>query len=102
MRARVPALTVAAIAALLTIASSYSLLRGYDALFGREPNPATVIWSAKIAMFWRLAVGSYLAGMIAPGAYFLARRNLKFAVIAVARAAIVIAAGLVAQAIALP
>jgi hypothetical protein len=71
-----PRLVVAALAALLSVPLTYAALRGYDVLFKSEPNPATVIWSARVAMFWRLGVAAYVAGMVAPLAYGLAQRDL--------------------------
>lgn len=71
---------IVAIDALLSVVGTYAVLRGYDVLFKSEPNPATVIWSARIAMFWRLGIGAYVAGMVAVIAYLLARRNIAIAV----------------------
>jgi hypothetical protein len=76
MRKQLPALIATAIAALLSVPATYAVLRAYDVLFKREPNPATVIWSAHIAMFWRLGVGCYVAGMVALLAYTAASRDL--------------------------
>jgi hypothetical protein len=67
---------VVAVDALLSVIGTYALLRAYDALFKSEPNPATIVWSAHIAMFWRLAVGSYVAGLVIVLAYPMARWNL--------------------------
>ena len=66
--------------ALLSIVATYAILRAYDVFFIREPNPATIVWSAHIAMFWRLGVGVYVAGMVAVMALLLSRRNLALAV----------------------
>lgn len=76
MRERLPALVVALVIALLAIPTSYALLRGHDVLFGSEPNPALVSWSTRIAMFWRLAVGAFLALLVGPLAHALARADL--------------------------
>ena len=97
-----PALAVAAIAAIVTTCAAYAALRGYDVLAGTEPNPPTVTWSAKIAMFWRLAMGAYVAGMVAPAAYAMARRDEALAAKRVAVVAMVVAAGLTVQALVLP
>jgi hypothetical protein len=56
--------------------ATYALLRAYEVLFKSEPNPATIVWSPHIAMFWRLAVGAYVAGMVATLSYVSARRDL--------------------------
>jgi hypothetical protein len=61
---------------LLAIVAMYAFLRGYDVLFKREANPATIVWSARIAMFWRLGIGAYVAGPVALLAFLAARRNL--------------------------
>lgn len=67
----------AAIAALLVVPAVYAVLRAYDILFRPpEQNPATIVWSAHIAMFWRLGIGLYAAGLIAPFAFMAARRDL--------------------------
>ncbi len=66
-----------ALAILLAIPATYALLRTYDVLFRHEPNPATVVWSVHIAMFWRLAIGAYAAGMVAPLVFVAARRNFE-------------------------
>ena len=65
MSPRWPRLIAAFIAWLLGVPAIYSLLRAYDVLFKEEPDPATVAWSAHIAMFWRLGIGAFAAGMIA-------------------------------------
>lgn len=70
---------IVALNAILTVVATYALLRGYDVLFKNEPNPATIIWSAKIAMFWRLGIGTYVAGMTAVMTLLFARRNLALA-----------------------
>jgi len=75
-----PLLAVVAIDALLSVVATYAFLRAYDVLFKSEPNPATIVWSAHIAMFWRLGVGVYVAGMVVVMAFLLARRNLALAV----------------------
>ena len=75
-RRHAPIAAIVAANALLAVVVTYAVLRAYDVLFKSEPNPATVIVSAKIAMFWRLGVGAYVAGMIAFVVYFAARKNL--------------------------
>ena len=76
MRKQLPLLVAAGVAALLSVPASYAVLRAYDVLFKNEPNPDTIVWSAHIAMFWRLAVGGYIAGMIVPLGYVAARKDL--------------------------
>ena len=90
------------IAALLTVAATYSLLRVYEALTKREANPATVIWSAKIAMFWRLDIGLYFAGMVAFGAVIAARKDLERTIRVLFVAAHVVAATVAVQGIFFP
>lgn len=73
-----PAVWIAtAVAALVSMPATYALLRAYDVAFRSEPNPANIVWSPHIAMFWRLAVGVYVAGMVAPLVYMAARRDLE-------------------------
>jgi len=90
------------VAVLLVVPAAYAALRARDVLFGSEPNPATVIWSARIAMYWRLAISSYLAGMVAPLAYFAARGDLDRTVRAVSLLAPAVATALLLQGLLLP
>jgi hypothetical protein len=76
MRKELPRLVAALLGALLVVPVAYALQRGYDALFTSEANPATIVTSVRIAMFWRLAVGVYTGGMVAPLVYLAARRDL--------------------------
>ncbi len=76
MQKRLPALIATLVAAILSIPATYAVLRAYDVLFRTEPNPATIVWSAHIAMFWRLGVGVYVAGMVSVLAYMAASRDL--------------------------
>jgi hypothetical protein len=64
------------IAALITVPATYALLRAYEVLFKNEPNPATIVWSPHIAVFWRMGIAVYVAGMVAPLAYLAARHDL--------------------------
>jgi hypothetical protein len=86
----------AVLTALLAIPTTYALLRARDVLFFVEPDPATVAWSAHIAMFWRLAVSCYVAGMVAPLAWMAARadpaRTFRFLSAAVVVVAVLIGA----------
>ena len=65
--------------AILSVVATYAVLRAYDVFFRNEPNPATIVWSAHIAMFWRLGVGLYVAGMTAVLAYMMASKDLPLA-----------------------
>ncbi len=76
MKKQLPVVAATAIAAILSIPATYALLRAYDVLFKKEPNPATIVWSAHIAMFWRLNIGVFVAGMVAFPAYMAARADL--------------------------
>jgi hypothetical protein len=72
-----PAVWIASVvAALLSMPATYAVLRAHDVVWNREANPAKVVWSPHIAMFWRLGVGVYVAGMVATLAYAAARRDL--------------------------
>jgi hypothetical protein len=99
---RKPLYVLSALSALLTIPATYALLRGFDVLFRSEANPATIVWSAKIAMFWRLGVGAYAAGMVAPLAFVAARANLQRTVRVVCGAAMVVAGLITFQGLLLP
>ena len=64
------------IASLTSVPETYALLRAYEVLFRSEPNPATVVWTPHIALFWRIGIALYVAGMVAPLAYLAARRDV--------------------------
>jgi len=68
-----------AINAILTVVATYAGLRAYEAFFKSEPNPALVIWSAHIAMFWRLGIGGYTAGLVTVLVFTLASRSFSLA-----------------------
>jgi hypothetical protein len=91
----------ASIAALLTVVATYAVLRAYDVFFKSEPNPAPVI-SARIAMFWRLAIGSYLASLVAIGVFVLSGSRLATTTRIVALAVPIVAAVIAAQGLFLP
>jgi hypothetical protein len=76
VRTQPPVWIATVVGALLSVPATYALLRSYDVLFRREPNPATIVWSPHIAMFWRLAVAGYVAGMVAPLVNMAADRDL--------------------------
>jgi hypothetical protein len=76
VRTQPPVWIATVIAGLLSVPATYAVLRVFEVLFKSEPNPATIVWSAHIAMFWRLVVGGYVAGMMATLAYLAARRDL--------------------------
>jgi hypothetical protein len=103
VRARLPLLVVTLVAALLVVPATYSFLRAYDVLVRPpEPNPATIVWSAHIAMFWRLWIGAYMAGMVTPLAYVAARKNLGATVRVLSVAVVVIAGASLAQGLLMP
>jgi hypothetical protein len=76
VRTRLAHWIAAVVAALLSVPATYAALRAYEVLFKTEPNPARIVWSPHIAMFWRLGVGGYVAGMVGPLVYLAARRDL--------------------------
>ena len=102
MKRSLPVLVLAIVAGILTVPATYALLRGYDVIFKNEPNPATVIFSAKIAMFWRVGIGSYAGGMVAFATYFAAVKRIELVVRAVSIAAVVVAAMIGLQGLLLP
>jgi hypothetical protein len=63
------------LAALISVPATYAFLRAYEVLAFAEPNPARIVWTAHIAVFWRVAIAAYVAGMVAPIAYLAARRD---------------------------
>ena len=79
MTKRLPLLVAAGLAALLSVPASYAVLRSYDVLFKSEPDPARIVWSAHIAMFWRLGIGGYTAGLVTVLVFTLASRSFSLA-----------------------
>lgn len=102
MQKQLPVWIATVVAALLSVPATYAVLRAYDVLFRTEPNPATIVWSPHIAMFWRLAIGGYVAGMVAPLAYMAARRDLLRTTRALYLAVLVVGAMSAAQGLLLP
>jgi len=74
---RAPLLALTLMNALLVVISTYAILRMFDVLFKNEPNPATVMWSARIAMFWRVGIGTYAALLAAPMVWIFARGRFE-------------------------
>lgn len=71
-----PRAVTTSIAAIVSMMGTYAVLRAFEALFKSEPNPATVIGSERIAMFWRLEVGCLVAGATATLVFVLSGRWL--------------------------
>jgi hypothetical protein len=44
---------------------AYAAMRAYDVMFVPEPDPATVVPSARVAYYWRLATAAYVALTVA-------------------------------------
>lgn len=82
--------------------ATYAVLRAYDVLFTVEANPATVIWSMRIAMYWRLGVGAYVAGLVAPLVFAGSRGRVEATLRAVGVAATVVAFAITLQGALLP
>ena len=76
MPKRLALLAITIVNALLVVVACYASLRLFDVFFRHEPNPATVIWSAHIAMFWRIGIGSYAAALVAPVVWLIAKRDM--------------------------
>ena len=89
---------------MLALVLTYAGTRAYDALFGAEPNPATVLYmyGGHIAMFWRVTVGAYVGGGVAILAAFLARTRSEAVTRVLLRAVPIVAVLAAAQAILLP
>ncbi len=102
MRRQLAPLLAALVGALLVVPAAYAVLRAYDALFTAEANPATIVSQVRVAMFWRLAVGAYLAGMAAPLVYVAATRDLARTLKALNVAVLVVGALLFVQGTLLP
>jgi hypothetical protein len=102
MRKEPPILALALTAGLLAVPATYALLRAWEVLAGHSSGPPIVVWSPDIALFRRLRVGAYVAGMVVPVVYFLAGRASATTARALERAAIVVGALVGMQAIFLP
>jgi hypothetical protein len=90
VRTERPVWIATAVAALLSMPATYAILRAYEVVFKTEPNPAMVVWSPHVAVFWRVCLAGYVAGMVAPLAYLAARSDLaRFARVLCASATIV-------------
>jgi hypothetical protein len=72
---RVEAAVVAALLVALMVAS-YGVIRVIQARLFPEPNPALVVWSTRIGLFWRMGLVAYLALVLSPLALWWARRDL--------------------------
>jgi len=72
----------------------YAVLRLVQALLYKEPNPATVIWSAHAGYFWRVWTVAY-AGAMTGFATFAAAKNQEAAVCRALLAGLWVAAGLI-------
>lgn len=92
----------AAMAAILSVIATYAILRAHDVLFTADLNPALVLWSEKIAMFWRLSGGSYVGGMVAIIVFFMTARNFHATLKAVAWAVPITAVMITIQGLFLP
>lgn len=75
MTNRADAAAFAAVVALLAVPLTYAIARAAQARFFVEPDPALVVWSTSVAMYWRVALGAYVGAISAAPAYSLARRR---------------------------
>jgi len=91
-----------ALAALLSVPATYASIRAYEVLTKTEPNPARIVWTPHIAMFWRLAIGSYVAGMVGTLVFMAARQDLGRTMRALLVAVTVVGAMIGAQGLLLP
>jgi hypothetical protein len=90
------------VAALLSVPATYASMRAYEVVFRTEPNPARVVWTPHIAMYWRLGVGIYVAGMVAVLAYVSARRDVAKTVRLLSWSVLVIASMIAVQGLWMP
>ncbi len=102
MSKRSPLFALTLVNAVLVIVASYALLRLFDVCFKHEPNPATVIWSAHIAMFWRIGIGTYAAAIASPMIWLFARRDIDRALNVTLHATMFVAVLLGVQGLAFP
>ncbi len=90
------------LASLVSVPATYALLRAYEVAFRTEPDPARVVWSPHIAVFWRLTVAGYVAGLLAPLVYMGAVADAARVLRGVATAVLVAALLLAVQGLAMP
>lgn len=102
MRAAWGSIAVAAIAAVLAVPATYSLLRALEVLTGPPPGPALGVWSPHIPLFRRLGVGLYVAGMVGPLAFVAGRADPARALRVLGRAVVVVAVVCCLQGLLLP
>jgi hypothetical protein len=102
VRKQLPVWIATVVAALLSVPATYAVLRAYEVLFRKEPNPATIVWSPHIAMFWRLAVAGYVAGMVGSLAFMAARRDLARTTHVLCRSVFVVGAMIGIQGLLMP
>jgi hypothetical protein len=76
MRLDKTALAIALASAFVSVPAVYAVLRAGDVIFFPQANPAVVSAGVKIAMFWRLWIGVYLAPVFAAVIYEITRRDL--------------------------
>lgn len=67
---------MAAILSLALVVFLYAVVRVIQGVLFPEPNPALVVWSVRIGMFWRIGVVVYASLLVAPLAFRWARRDL--------------------------
>jgi hypothetical protein len=102
------AIATVAMVVLLITDGAYAFMRAYAAIDLPstplvDPSAAGAgAWSIHIALFWRIAVGGYAAGMVAPLAYLAAIRDPARTVEALDTLALVVAVVAVVQGLALP
>ncbi|GAC1571930.1 MAG: hypothetical protein NVS3B20_03810 [Polyangiales bacterium] len=80
----------------------YAAIRVVMFKIAPDPNPALVVASARVAMFWRLVVGAYVATLVTIPVYALARRDLGLVVRILSVAAPITAIAIVLQGILVP
>jgi len=102
VRTHLPVWTATVVAALLSMPATYALLRAYEVVFKSEPNPARVVWSPHIGMFWRLGVAGYVAGMVGALAYLAARRDLPRTIQVLCTSVLVVGAMIGVQGLLMP
>ncbi len=67
---------VAAVLGLSLLVFLYAAVRAVQAVLFPEPNPALVVWSTRIALFWRVGLVTYGALVVSPLLLRWARRDL--------------------------
>jgi choline-glycine betaine transporter len=81
---------------------AYAIVRALQRFLLRDPNPATLVWSAHAGFFWRAWTVAYAGGIASFVAFVAGRGRTESAARALAPAVLVAAALIALQSLFLP